>query len=76
METLYLPVLGEKDKEPEVTGFYVLRNGKAKERVSSELAMESMLLQEKLKGFSCRDTTEAVSGGSQRSIRLMSLKKI
>ena len=55
METLYIPVLGEKDKEPEVTGFYVLRNGKAKERVSSELAMESMLLQGKLKGFSYQD---------------------
>lgn len=55
METLYIPVLGEKDKEPEVTGFYVLRNGKAKERVSSELAMESMLLQGKLKGSSYQD---------------------
>ncbi len=33
----------------------MLRNGKAKERVSSELAMESMLLQGKLKGFSYQD---------------------
>lgn len=55
METLYIPVLGEKDGEPCVTGFYVLRNGKAKERVSPELGMESMLLQGKLKGFSYRD---------------------
>ena len=36
METLYLPVLGEKDKEPEVTGFYVLRNGKAKEIICAD----------------------------------------
>ena len=30
METLYIPVLGEKDKEPEVTGFYVLKKWKSK----------------------------------------------
>ena len=54
METLYIPVLGEKDKEPEVTGFYVLRNGKAKE-CHRNLPWKVCCYRENSKDFSYQD---------------------
>lgn len=55
METLYIPVLGAQNKKPSVIASYVLKNGKALKEVPVQTAMDSMLIQGKLKGASYED---------------------
>lgn len=56
METLFIPVLGAgEDNKPMVTASWVLKNGEPLKKVSRNTAMESLLIQGKLKGASFQD---------------------
>lgn len=56
METLYIPVLGAgEDEKPLVTAAYVLKEGRALKKIPRSTAMESLLIQGKLKGASFQD---------------------
>lgn len=54
-ETLFIPVLGIQNGAPQVDAYYVLKNGVAAQKVSVEMAVNSMFLQGKLYGMDYRD---------------------
>lgn len=55
METLYFPVLGEKNQKPVIEASYILKNGEPLGEAAVETALDSLMLQGRLRTLAYQD---------------------